>query len=490
MKTIQRLIAISFLVVTVPGMAPPNLAHGIRDVHAADPERWDGTIDAMGTKIGFVLVLERGEHISASIAIPAQGLAATPVTGLAAEGNSLKFVLSLPGMPEAARPSFDLTLADDRQSASGTMKQHGMDFPVTMRRLKEGEVAGPKRPQMPVAPFPYSSREVTYENANDGAKLAGTLTIPDAVKFGAGPYPAVLLITGSGAQDRDESLLGHKPFLVLADALTRKGIVVLRADDRGVGGSTAPKHGEETTDDFVGDAVAGVEFLSKQPEARRGSIGLVGHSEGGLIAPMAAAKSPEITFIVLLAGTGVSGREVLEEQMAAIMKAEGAPEEVVARICAAQKKVLSAVVAGEDADEAIRELARAQMGAAGGVVNEKDIETTVAGAKKQLMSPWMRRFLVLDPRDSLRLVKCPVLVLNGSLDTQVIATQNVPAITEALRQGGNQAVTVHVLPGLNHLFQSAKTGAFSEYAMIEETMSPQVLELVGNWIGERASVAK
>lgn len=402
-----------------------------------------------------------------------------------------KFTLGLPQMPQPAWAHFEVTVGKDGSSAQGSMKQGGGTFVVQMGKLAEGESGEPKRPQEPKAPFPYSAREVTYTNEVDGAKFAGTLTIPAEKEFGKGPFPAVLLITGSGPQDRDETLLGHKPFLVIADHLTRHGIAVLRVDDRGVGGSTSPKNMQETTLDYVGDVLAGVQFLKSAPEVRASSIGLIGHSEGGLIAPMVAAQSADVAFIVMLAGPGVPGVQILEEQMVAMARAEGTKDEMLKELGAAQKKLLEAAVRPASDPErdgamevAIAELVKVQSG--GKEVPESERTAAVAAAKKSLSGPWMQTFMTLDPRIALAKVKCPVLALNGGLDTQVVASQNVHEIVRVLVASGNQDVTARVFPGLNHLFQHAKTGGFSEYAASEETFSPEVLDVMTGWIVGKA----
>ncbi|MGH7131939.1 MAG: alpha/beta hydrolase family protein [Phycisphaerales bacterium] len=460
----------------------------------AEPERWSGEISAPGAKLGFILHLTRADSgLTGKMAIPQQGLTdPVDLKELALDGKTLTFTFGVPPMPPSAYAKFSVLIDNDAGTATGTMTQGGQKMPVTMKRLAAGEEApSRKRPQEPKPPFPYTQREVEVTSP-DGAKLPGTLTIPEESKFGKGPFPAVSLVTGSGTQDRDEALMGHKPFMVLADALTRRGIVVLRVDDRGWGGHTDPAHGEGTTDTFVYDAIACIVFLKKQPEADASRVGLVGHSEGGLIAPMAAAKSSDVAFIVLLAGTGVNGREVLDAQSAAIMKAEGAPADDE-KALAARKKVMD--LAADPAktaefEAALTELVRIQLAAGGKEPEPELIQQAVIQGKRQLASKWMQRFMTLDPREALRKTRCPVLALNGSLDMQVIATQNLPPIAAALMEAGNPDVTIRVMPGLNHLFQHARTGSVSEYETIEETMSPEVLRIVADWILERKAATQ
>lgn len=459
---------------------------------SAEPERWSGEIAAPGAKLGFVLHLTRADSgLTGKMAIPQQGLTEpVDLKDVALDGKTLTFTFGVPPMPPSAYAKFSMLIDNDAGTATGTMTQGGQKMPVTMKRLAAGEAPpAPKRPQEPKPPFPYTQREVEVTSP-DGAKLPGTLTIPEEAKFGKGPFPAVSLVTGSGTQDRDEALMGHTPFMVLADALTRRGIVVLRVDDRGWGGHFNPAGADATTDTFADDALACIAFLRKQPEADALRVGLIGHSEGGLIAPMAAAKSNDVAFIVLLAGTGVNGREVLDAQSAAIMKAEGAPADDE-NAAAARKKVMDLAADPAKAAEfevALTELVRIQLAVAGQEPEPELIQQAVIQGKRQIASKWMQRFMVLDPREALRKTRCPVLALNGALDTQVIATQNIPPIAAALMEAGNPDVTIRVMPGLNHLFQHATTGGLSEYEKIEETMSPEVLRIVADWILERKAL--
>jgi len=281
-----------------------------------------------------------------------------------------------------------------------------------------------------------------------------------------------VLITGSGLQDRDESLFGHKPFLVLADALTRRGIAVLRLDDRGMGGSKGEVH-NATTFDFADDTRAALKFLRARPEIKKDAVGLVGHSEGGVIASLVAASNPDVAFVVLLASTGLSGAKIIESQVQHLMKAAGAPAaDITTHVD--QQRTIDAIVVGEKDDAKLQ--ARLQESLKHLPPSE---QTRIL---HEAMIPWFRKFLALDPAESLRKISCPVLALGGTLDLQVIATENLPAIRAALEAGGNKAVTTTALPSLNHLFQTAKTGLPDEYAQIEETMSPTVLKAVGDFI--------
>jgi pimeloyl-ACP methyl ester carboxylesterase len=346
-----------------------------------------------------------------------------------------------------------------------------------------------RRPQTPKAPFPYKVVDVSYPNKPGGVTLAGTLTEPE----GAGRFPALVLISGSGAQDRDETIFEHKPFLVLADTLTRRGMAVLRVDDRGVGGSTGSTSAS-TSDDFADDVLAGIAFLKTRKEIDPGRIGLIGHSEGGIIAPMVAARSPHVAFIVLMAGTGLPGEEILYLQGQAMMKAMGAEEKALKNQLAIQKRLFEIVKAEKDekaAETKMREsvknwantLSEDDRKALG---NVEGLEALISSQLKMASSPWFRYFLTYDPRPALAKVRCPVLALVGEKDRQVPAKENLSQIELTLKAAGNTRVTVKELPGLNHLFQKCQTGAISEYAELEQTIDPSALTVIADWITEHA----
>jgi hypothetical protein len=269
---------------------------------------------------------------------------------------------------------------------------------------------------------------------------------------------------------------GHRPFLVLSDFLTRHGIAVLRADDRGVAKSTG-NFQAATTADFATDAEAGLAYLKTRPEVNPRKIGLIGHSEGGMIAPMVAARNPDVAFIVMLAGPGVPGDEILPAQLLLIAQANGTPR-AVAEKQAAEQRELDAILTGGGDDAAIAKKLRDK-------VSEGLLDPQIEAQINTVNTPWFRYFLKYDPAQDLRKVQCPVLALNGERDLQVPPRLNLPAIRKALEESGNKNVEVDELPGLNHLFQTAKTGAPGEYIEIEETMSPAVLDKIAAWISRR-----
>jgi len=350
------------------------------------------------------------------------------------------------------------------QTIHGAWTQHGTVFPLDLTKSTHA-LALPDRPQMPKPPFPYSQVSATFANPPGKATLAGTLTIPS----GPGPFPAAILISGSGPNDRDETIFGHKPFLVLADYLSRRGIAVLRYDKRGIGASNG-NYGQATTADFASDALAAVAYLKTRKDIDPAHIGLIGHSEGGMIAPICASSCRDIAFIVMMAGDGVRGDKLLIRQIQAIGAASG--------------------TGGKDADQTTQ-FVNAEYDILSNTQNADPTQLLVKKAADQglspaktmvLLSPWFRYMITYDPQTALVKVKCPVLAIGGSLDLQVDPEQNLTAIEAALKQGGNTDYTVKELPGLNHLFQPAKTGLPAEYAEITTTIDPSVLQLIGDWI--------
>ncbi|MFZ0731613.1 MAG: alpha/beta fold hydrolase [Candidatus Sulfotelmatobacter sp.] len=444
-------------------------AHPIKTEHKpAKPSdidgTWMGTLDLGVAKLRVVFhILNTADGLTATMDSPDQNAKGIPTTSVTRDGMNLKIeAKNIGGV-------FEGKIAADLSSIDGTFTQMGSPHPLLLKRVKDQAELEIKHPQVPVKPYPYREEEVTYHNSIEDVTLAATLTIPP----GKGPFPGVVLITGSGPQDRDESLMGQKPFLILSDYLTRHGIVVLRADDRGTAKSTGT-FDTATTADFATDTEAGINFLKTRPEVDPHKIGLIGHSEGGVIAPMIAARNKDVAFIVMMAGSGVPGDQVIEAQSKAIEIANGKSLADAAKDSAKEKEILALVETEKDPaalDQALREKLAA------------DVPAAQIGADiKRLTSPWLRYFLTYDPATALRKVTCPVLVLNGSLDKQVLPDQNLPPIRKALEEAGNKHFEIDELPGLNHLFQTAKTGSPSEYAQIEETMSPVALEKMSGWI--------
>ncbi|MGB6483340.1 MAG: alpha/beta fold hydrolase [Candidatus Acidiferrales bacterium] len=351
-------------------------------------------------------------------------------------------------------------------------------YPLTLRRAT-AEDMGPavhKRPQedaIDAGPAPYVRQDVHFKNVAAHNQLAGTLSVPN----GKGPFPAVVLISGTGHNTRDEDVWGHKVFLVLADALNRKGIAVLRYDKRGVGGSSGD-YDAATTADFASDAEAAVIWLKTQPQIDASRIGVLGHSEGGIIAPAVAAADKSVAFVVMIAGPCIRGDKLFVLQSAMTAKAYGAPDGYIAKRKVFDQKLYDAIISAPSESAALdRAKALVAQGVADNIVDAKEAETLA----KDDTTPWERYFLAYDPAPTLARLTVPVLVLNGSLDVQVPAKENLAAARDALRNNSN--ATVVELPGMNHLLQDAKTGAPSEYNDIEETMSPAALKIITDWLG-------
>jgi pimeloyl-ACP methyl ester carboxylesterase len=438
---------------------------------------WQGVLQLPGAELGIVFRISQNPDGTwqALLDSPDQGAKDIPTSKVVVENERLLIEV------QVVAGAFAGKIKADFSEIAGQWQQAGLEIPLLLK--KTDRVQSPNRPQEPKKPYAYLEEEVSYENPAAAIKLAGTLTLPSL----KGPFPAVLLITGSGQQDRDETVMGHKPFWVLADYLTRRGIAVLRVDDRGVGGSGGDP-ALATSLDFSGDVLAGIAYLKSRREIDPGRIGLIGHSEGGLIAPLAAVKNPkDVAFIVLMAGPGIVGEDILLLQGKLINKANGASASDIARDNAQQKTMFRILKEEKDAaamEAKLRQAmkdAMAQMSAE----DQKKLPPALQEASlKMIMSPWFRFFLTYDPRPILQKVKCPLLAINGEKDLQVPPAENLKAIAEALQAGGNEKFMVKQLPGLNHLFQTAQSGSPSEYAKIEETIAPAALQLIGDWILE------
>jgi uncharacterized protein len=404
---------------------------------------WIGTLDFGIQKLRFVLHVRAGEGgLAATADSPDQGAKGMPVTSVTQSGDEVTFAIAPLGV------SFKGQL--EQGEIRGTFIQGAAQVPLVLRPLKAGDLEV-RRPQIPRKPYPYTEEEVAFDNPRaKGVRLSGTLTVPPRT----GRIPVVVLITGSGPQTRDEEVAGHPVFLVLADALTRAGIAVLRYDDRGVGKSTGV-FSAATTADFADDAEAALEFI--RADRRFRTAGLLGHSEGGAAAAVVAARNEGVSFVVLLAPSAVPGRDLILAQKEAILKASGVPAPDLSQ----DRALYEAILSGQDARELL----------------PKELP---APARDFVLSPWMRHFLAFDPGPALRRIRVPLLALFGEKDLQVLPSQNAPALRAAI--AGNKRATVEVLPGMNHLFQNAATGLPAEYGSIEQTISPEVPQRIAKWI--------
>ncbi len=435
---------------------------------------WGGSIELDNRTIDFVFHIDKDTSGYTSIIdIPSQRMKGIKPLQTLFNSDSLIIDLSNVGMQYKGK------FNKKENTISGKMIEGAANF--TLNLSKNNIPANStivKRPQEPIRPFPYYEEEVSFSNTKSEITLSGTFTRPKE----KGIYPTVILISGSGPQDRDETFSEHKPFLVLADYLTRKGIAVLRYDDRGFGKSTG-NHSLATTYDFATDAMSAVDYLKTRNDVDAEKIGLIGHSEGGIIAPLVAADK-DITFIISLAGTGISGTE-LSVMQSISMRGFPVPDEN-----AYEKAVRDAIeLIKQDKDiDSIRSELRLHYGNTIGPilkdigVPETRVTEVINGLVRMRTTKWMRYFYSYNPADAYEKVRCPVLSLNGSLDTQVESKINQEGLEKALTKGGNPDFEIVELEGLNHLFQNASTGKMDEYSKIEETFSPKALALISNWI--------
>lgn len=437
--------------------------------------QWNGVLKVQGAqlRVVFNVTADNGE-LKSTMDSPDQGAKGIPTTATTFENSTLKITIINAGI------EYTGTLGNENIIV-GTFKQAGQSFPMNLsKEAIEKEVVA--RPQEPVKPYPYYSEDITFENKEAKITLAGTLTLPKE----NGLFPVVILISGSGPQNRDEELLGHKPFLVLSDFLTRNGIAVLRYDDRG----TAQSEGDfkaATSADFATDVESAIEYLKTRKEIDKKQIGLIGHSEGGIIAPMVANKSKDVAFIVLLAGTGLPGDQILLSQQRLIGKASGVRDELLQENELINKKAFDVVKKSNSLEQLEDDLTN--------LLNKFLVDNPITDIPQgmssddfvklqitQVVNPWMQYFIKYDPSLALEKVKCPVLALGGEKDLQVPSKENLEAIKNALTKGENKNVTIKELANLNHLFQESNTGSPNEYATIEQTFSPIALNEILRWI--------
>jgi alpha-beta hydrolase superfamily lysophospholipase len=401
------------------------------------------------------------EQITATLDSPAQGATGIPINDILLNLPKVSFKVNAIGM------MFTGSLSD-ADTITGTFTQGSAELPLVLKRSVEA-VKTPSRPQTPVAPFDYISEDIVFTNAEANITLAGTLTKPK----GDGEFAAVILISGSGPQDRDETLFDHKPFAVIADYLSKQGLAVLRFDDRG----TAHSQGDfasATSEDFVTDVQAAYEYLATRADINKRKIGLIGHSEGGMIAPMLASKNKDIAFVVMMAGLGVDGVSLITQQSYDIQKLMGADEAALTVERKQDTQLYNRIVKGMTNEEIQAYF-----------IQKGESEAAASAKAQKLGSPWMRFFLSYQPKQYMDEVDCPVLAINGSKDLQVAAKTNLSALKVLLEASNHPDFTLKTLPNLNHLFQNAETGLPTEYGTIEQTMDSQVLVLMAEWIKAR-----
>ena len=429
---------------------------------------WQGALETTGMRLRLQLHVSHGNkrELVAALDSPDQGVNGLPAIRVFQKQSSFHFEIPL------VNGAYDGILSLSHNAINGTWTQTSgakkLDFKRSDKLLEL------RRPQEPVKPYPYKEEETTFPNPKENISLAATLTQPS----GSGPFPAAILICGSGPHDRDESIAGHRPFLVLADHLTRKGFAVLRYDKRGTGKSTG-NYADATTDSFASDAEAAIDFLKSRKEIDPKKIGLIGHSEGGEIAPTIAARSNDVAWIVLLGGPGVKGETLVLRQSELIERAAGVDEVQIQKSLTFDLHVYAIV--REEKDPVALETKINNLVKSSGMIDYLS-PPAIQAQVRTVTSPWFRAFLDYDPIPALQNTKCPVLAINGEKDLQVPVKDNLPVIRKALADSGNKDFETVELPGLNHLLQHSQTGSPAEYGAIEETISPGALARITEWL--------
>jgi pimeloyl-ACP methyl ester carboxylesterase len=434
---------------------------------------WQGALEGNGMRLRLQLHVTHDDQkqLVAALDSPDQGVSGLPAIKVSQKDAGFHFEIPV------VSGVYEGTLDAAKTAISGSWTQNNVEQKLDFRR--SDQLLELIRPQNPVKPYPYKEEEITFPNGNSKISLAGTLTLPR----GQGPFPAAVLLSGSGPYDRDESIVGHRPFLVLADHLTRKGIAVLRFDKRGIGKSTGD-YANATTEDFAGDAEAALAYLKTRKEIDPKKVGLIGHNEGGMIAPLVAAHSSDPAWIVLLAGPGLKGEDTLLLQSELILKTAGVNDDQIAKTREFNKQTYALVRQEKNTTALQAKLSD--------LVQSSGMSASLPPAALQsqvrlMVSPWFRFFLDYDPVPTLQKTLCPVLALNGEKDLQVSPKENLAKIQKALQDGGNKDFQTTELPGLNHLFQHGPTGSPTEYGGIQETMAPEALNAVSDWVVKHAA---
>jgi uncharacterized protein len=450
-----------------PGTDPRASAAAVSSAEGT----WQGAIVTGNMRMRLQLHISRGDkgQLIASLDSLDQGIQGIPASGVTERAGQVSFELPAFGA------AYIGTLSSTKNEIAGHWSQNENDEKLDF--LRSDRVLEPRRPQNPAKPYPYKEEEVAFASGSGNATLAGTLTLPQ----GAGPFPAAVLVGGSGPSDRDETIAGHKPFLVLADFLTRKGLVVLRFDKRGIAQSTG-NYADATMEDFAKDVQAAVIYLKSRKEVDAKRLGIVGHSEGGILASQVATRGTDVSWLVLLGTPATTGEKTLLRQSELVARTGGLAEEQIARSLEFDRKAYAAVRQEKDAPALQKRLES--------LVDQSGLGAAMPPAALQAQirvmgSPWFREFLDYDPQPVLGKLKCPVLALSGDRDVQVDAQDSVPLLRAAYEKSGNKDFTVVEIEGVNHLFQKAQSGSPALYGAIEETIAPEVLNVVGNWLAKQ-----
>ena len=429
---------------------------------------WQGALEGNGMRLRLQLHVTHDDQkqLVAALDSPDQGVSGLPAIKVSQKDATFHFEIPV------VTGVYDGTVNAAKTTITGSWTQNGVEQKLNFQR--SDQLLELVRPQTPVKPYPYKEEEITFPNEKAKIALAGTLTLPR----GAGPFPAAVLLSDSGPYDREESIVGHRPFLVLADHLTQKGIAALRFDKRGIGKSTGD-YGNATAEDFAADAEAALSYLKNRKEIDPRRTGLIGHSEGGLIAALIASRSGGVAWIVLLAGPGLKGEDTLLLQSELLLKTAGVDDDQIARTREFNKQTYSLVRQEKEPAALEAKLSDLiQSSTMGAMLPPAALESQL----RLVVSPWFRFYLDYDPVPALQKTRCPVLALTGEKDLQIPAKENFPKIQKALEDAGNQDFQTRELPGLNHLFQHCPTGSINEYGTIQETIAPEALAAVSDWV--------
>lgn len=464
-------------------------------VHHAEAQKniagtWEGKLNVSTTSLRIVIHIDGnpGAYI-ATMDSPDQGAKGIPVNRVNVNGDSLLLEITAIHGKLAGKLTSDTTF-------SGQWIQ-GASLPLELKKLPAGQMpTEAKRPQTPKPPFSYESDDVVYYNKDKSIQYGGTITKPK----GGGPFPALLLITGSGQQNRDEEIFGHKPFAVIADYLTRKGYLVLRVDDRGVGQTTGDVK-NATTKDFADDAMVGLDYLKSLPDVDKKKIGLLGHSEGGMIAEIVAAQRKDLAFVVLLAAPGVSIVDLMTDQNRAVLQTTTGLTKTQIESYLTLYKPLASVIASAYSDTAARNAATTVLNnwlaktpkdiaaATTGITSDSIKQAFVEKSVEELYKPWYRFFFRYQPATYVQKMNTKVLALNGDKDIQVFSKTNLPALKASLQKSPSKTFETVELSGLNHLFQHCTKCTVAEYGALEETFASEALEVIGTWLDKNVPLS-
>lgn len=466
----KNILLIAFLVAAIPVFSQ-NAFEGI----------WEGKINSgIDLRVIFLLEKDAGNGFIATMDLPDNGIKGIISKDVVVDKDSL--VINI----KEFHGTYSGKLID-QNTIAGNWKQ-GSTVALQLYKIEKRQKL--YRPQTPMPPFSYKSENVLYSNENNSIRYGATITMP----FGEGPFPAVVLITGSGQQNRDEEIAEHKPFAVIADFLTRNGFAVLRVDDRGMGQTTGDVF-SATTLDFANDINTALNYLLSRNEIDKGRLGLIGHSEGGMIAPMLASKRKDISAIVLLAAPGRNNMDLLIEQNEAIQKANGIPETYVKEYIDLYSSLLLLIRNTTDmkitrnaitdtVDSWLKKTSKDIIIATTGINDDQKRIRYIDGMVAVSGSPWFQYFLRYNPQDYLEKLRCNVFALNGKKDIQIISKSNLSGIGEALKRSEAKHYKIKEYEELNHLFQKCKACTINEYGVLEETFSVEALNDISIWLKE------